>query len=157
MHKFYVKKGRILNRFSKDVGFLDDLLPLSFINYLFVSNFMCYSCTVYVQLIKISLLNFQLLTRFFAIILTAAAANYWILLPAALVMVIFLVLRWYYLKTARDVKRLEAIGKFQSTQLKELLKFSCDFIFFVLLFFSSQSPLLAHLHDSARTGHYKNI
>ena len=27
-----------MNRFSKDVGFLDDLLPLSFINYLVVSS-----------------------------------------------------------------------------------------------------------------------
>lgn len=57
------------------------------------------------------LYSLQLLTRFFAIIITAAAANYWILLPAVLVMVVFLVLRWYYLKTARDVKRLEAIGE----------------------------------------------
>ena len=29
--------GRVLNRFSKDIGFLDDLLPHTFLEYLFVS------------------------------------------------------------------------------------------------------------------------
>ena len=30
--------GRVLNRFSKDIGFLDDLLPHTFLEYLFVSQ-----------------------------------------------------------------------------------------------------------------------
>ena len=30
--------GRVLNRFSKDVGFLDDLLPYTFMEYLVVSR-----------------------------------------------------------------------------------------------------------------------
>ena len=45
------------------------------------------------------------------VIITAVIANYWILLPAATVVVAFLALKWYYLKTAREVKRLEAICK----------------------------------------------
>lgn len=123
--------GRILNRFSKDVGFLDDLLPLSFINYLFVSSlyffkgcshfFFCFVWTL------------QLLTRFFAIIITAAAANYWILFPAALVMVLFLALRWYYLKTARDVKRLEAICKWKDCILFGLVRHLSSFLSFLQL------------------------
>ncbi len=52
----------------------------------------------------------QLLLRFFAIILTASSSNPWIFIPAAVVIVAFLALRSYYLKTSRDVKRLEAIG-----------------------------------------------
>ena len=32
--------GRILNRFSKDIGFLDDLLPHTFLEYIFVSLIM---------------------------------------------------------------------------------------------------------------------
>ena len=48
--------------------------------------------------------------RFLAIILTAAASNYFLLIPAFLVIIIFLAVRWYYLKTSREVKRLEAIG-----------------------------------------------
>ena len=55
----------------------------------------------------------QLLLRFLAIILTAAASNYWVLIPAFLVMAVFLFFRWYYLKTSREIKRLEAIGRFQ--------------------------------------------
>ena len=30
--------GRVLNRFSKDVGFLDDLLPFQFCEYMLVSE-----------------------------------------------------------------------------------------------------------------------
>ena len=30
--------GRVLNRFSKDIGFLDDLLPFSFVQYIVVSS-----------------------------------------------------------------------------------------------------------------------
>ena len=30
--------GRILNRFSKDIGFLDDILPMTFYDYLTVSR-----------------------------------------------------------------------------------------------------------------------
>ena len=30
--------GRVLNRFAKDVGFLDDLLPITFCEYLLVSG-----------------------------------------------------------------------------------------------------------------------
>ena len=43
---------------------------------------------------------------------TAAVSNYWVLIPAVLVMTIFLAFRWYFLKTSREIKRLEAIGMF---------------------------------------------
>ena len=33
--------GRVLNRFSKDVGFLDDLLPFQFCEYMLVSGCVC--------------------------------------------------------------------------------------------------------------------
>ena len=46
---------------------------------------------------------------------TAAVSNYWVLIPAFLVITIFLALRWYYLKTSREIKRLEAIGKSHQT------------------------------------------
>ena len=46
---------------------------------------------------------------------TAAVSNYWVLIPAFLVITIFLALRWYYLKTSREVKRLEAIGMSHQT------------------------------------------
>ena len=43
---------------------------------------------------------------------TAVVSNYWVLIPAVLVMTIFLAFRWYFLKTSREIKRLEAIGMF---------------------------------------------
>ena len=54
----------------------------------------------------------QLLLRCLAIVVTAAAANVYIVIAAVFVIVGFLSLRWYYLKTSRDVKRLEAICEY---------------------------------------------
>ena len=53
----------------------------------------------------------QLLLRFLAIMLTASASNFWILISAVVIIIMFLAIRWYYLNTSRDVKRLEAIGQ----------------------------------------------
>ncbi len=78
--------GRVLNRFSKDIGFLDDLLPQVLFEFI------------------------QIFIRFLGILITSIAANPWLAIVAAAVMVVFVFFRWYYLKTARDVKRLEAIG-----------------------------------------------
>ena len=54
----------------------------------------------------------QLSLRFLSSILTAAVANYWVFIPAVVIIVSFLALRRYYLKTARDIKRLESIGTY---------------------------------------------
>ena len=48
--------------------------------------------------------------RFLAIMIVAGAANSYIFIPVAVVVVLFLVLRWYFLRTSREIKRLEAIG-----------------------------------------------
>ena len=44
-------------------------------------------------------------------LLTASYGNPYVLIPAAAIVVGFVSLRWYYLKTSRDIKRLEAIGE----------------------------------------------
>ena len=99
--------GRVLNRFSKDIGFLDDLLPLTFLHYVTVGDALI---NVSIMLCSLSYISpLQLLLRFLAIVTTAAAANAYIVIPVVFVIVVFLCLRWYYLKTSRDVKRLEAI------------------------------------------------
>ena len=59
----------------------------------------------------------QVLLRSLAIVITAAAANVYMLIPALLFFVIFLLGRWYYLKTSRDIKRLEAICEYTTVQL----------------------------------------
>lgn len=77
--------GRILNRFSKDIGAIDELLP------------------------KFFLLAIQL----FLFVLTAAVlpsfTNFWLALVTLPTFMIFAYLAWYYLKTSRDLKRLESI------------------------------------------------
>ncbi|XP_019852693.1 PREDICTED: multidrug resistance-associated protein 4-like, partial [Amphimedon queenslandica] len=78
--------GRVLNRFSKDISFLDDRLLYSSIDYL------------------------DILVQFLATIITASVANPYILIAAVALFVSSLALRWYYLKTARDIKRLEALA-----------------------------------------------
>ena len=49
--------------------------------------------------------------RFVAVLVTAVAANLYLLIVVTVLLVVFLGFRWYYLKTARDIKRLEALGQ----------------------------------------------
>ncbi|XP_020821464.1 LOW QUALITY PROTEIN: ATP-binding cassette sub-family C member 4 [Phascolarctos cinereus] len=76
--------GRILNRFSKDIGHLDDLLPLTFLD--FIQTFLQVICVVAV----------------------AIAVIPWIVIPLFPLTVVFIFLRRYFLETSRDVKRLES-------------------------------------------------
>ncbi|XP_019852694.1 PREDICTED: multidrug resistance-associated protein 4-like [Amphimedon queenslandica] len=78
--------GRVLNCFSKDISFLDDRLLYTSIDYL------------------------DVLVRFLAIMITASVANPYVLIAVVVLFVSSLALRWYYLKTARDIKRLEALA-----------------------------------------------
>ncbi|XP_043747927.1 ATP-binding cassette sub-family C member 4-like isoform X8 [Cervus elaphus] len=75
--------GRILNRFSKDIGHMDDLLPLIFQD--FIQTFLLVVGVVGVMV----------------------AAIPWIAIPVIPLAIMFFVLRWYFLRTSRDVKRLE--------------------------------------------------
>ena len=63
-----------------------------------------------IHLVPVMYSTSQLLLRCLAIVATAVAINAWVIIPAALLLVVFLALRWYYLKTSRDIKRLEAVG-----------------------------------------------
>lgn len=77
--------GRILNRFSKDIGNMDDVLPPLFLT------------AVEVCLFAIST------------ILLPVAANFWLILAAVPLIIIALYYGRYYLKSSREIKRLEAI------------------------------------------------
>ncbi|KAK2579439.1 hypothetical protein KPH14_002650 [Odynerus spinipes] len=79
--------GRVLNRFSKDMGAVDELLPIAMID-----------C---VQ-IGLSLLG---------IIVVVAIANPWLMIPTVLIGFVFYYLRVIYLATSRSVKRLEGITR----------------------------------------------
>lgn len=108
-----------MNRFSKDVGFLDDLLPYIYTEFVLVCANICCWSTAWIQPIhymtRLSLIGCsltpQLSFRCLAIIMTTLVANWWTLLPAAVLMLGLVLIRGYYLKTGREVKRLEAVGR----------------------------------------------
>ena len=77
--------GRILNRFSKDIGNMDDVLPPQFL------------LAVEVCLVSIST------------VLLPLAANFWLIFVAIPLVLIGLYYGRYYLKSSREIKRLEAI------------------------------------------------
>ncbi|XP_029201776.2 ATP-binding cassette sub-family C member 4-like isoform X2 [Acropora millepora] len=77
--------GRILNRFSKDIGEIDDLLP------------------------KIFLLTTQMMLFVFTAAILPSFTNAWLVLVTIPIFLIFAYLGWYYLKTSRELKRLESI------------------------------------------------
>lgn len=76
--------GRILNRFSKDIGHMDDLLPLTVLDFI------------------------QTLLLVIGVVGVAVAVIPWIAIPLVPLAVIFIFLRRYFLETSRDVKRLES-------------------------------------------------
>ena len=77
--------GRILNRFSKDIGSMDDVLPPLFLQALI---FCLFSLSA---------------------ILVPAATNYWLFLALLPIIGIFVYFACYYLKSSRELKRIEAI------------------------------------------------
>ncbi|XP_034486468.1 probable multidrug resistance-associated protein lethal(2)03659 [Drosophila innubila] len=79
--------GRILNRFSKDLGQIDELLP-----------------TVMLDVVQI------FLTLTGIIVVLCITNPYYLLLTLGLG-IIFYYIREFYLKTSRDVKRLEAVAR----------------------------------------------
>ncbi|NXA46167.1 MRP4 protein, partial [Nothocercus julius] len=76
--------GKILNRFSKDIGHLDDLLPLTFLDFV------------------------QTVLQIFGVVAVAVAVIPWILIPLIPLFILFIFLRRYFLDTSRDIKRLES-------------------------------------------------
>ncbi|XP_073844740.1 probable multidrug resistance-associated protein lethal(2)03659 [Musca autumnalis] len=79
--------GRILNRFSKDMGQVDEILP-----------------QVLLDVIQISL-------SLLGIVVVLSIVNPWYILATVIMVIIFYFIRSFYLKTSRDVKRLEAVTR----------------------------------------------
>ncbi|RZF40293.1 hypothetical protein LSTR_LSTR012596 [Laodelphax striatellus] len=79
--------GRILNRFSKDMGSIDDMLPGAMIDCL------------------------QIGLTIVGIITVVAMVNYLLLIPTFVIAVIFYFLRRFYLSTSRSIKRLEGVTR----------------------------------------------
>ncbi|GFN81907.1 multidrug resistance-associated protein 4 [Plakobranchus ocellatus] len=75
--------GRVLNRFAKDVGQVDDLLPYTMFDFL-----------------QNSLLAL-------GVVVVAGVFNPWVFIPTVPLGVFFILVRRYYVQTSRSVKRLE--------------------------------------------------
>ncbi|KAJ8929222.1 hypothetical protein NQ314_018101 [Rhamnusium bicolor] len=82
--------GRILNRFSKDIGTIDETLPLTVADTLqvYCFNTFIHFCSNWIFLYP------------------------WILIPTVIIVTIFYCLRLVFLATSRDIKRIEAIDIF---------------------------------------------
>ena len=79
--------GRIMNRFSKDIGCLDELLPRTF------------------------LISIYLTLTFLTGILVPIVTNPWLVFVVVPLSVFALYISIYYLKTSRELKRLESISR----------------------------------------------
>lgn len=85
--------GRILNRFSKDLGQVDEILP---------------SVTIDVIQIFLSLAG---------IVAVVAAVNPYFLIPTVIIGIIFFYMRRFYLLSSRNIKRMEATSEFWNFRL----------------------------------------
>ncbi|XP_018374238.1 PREDICTED: probable multidrug resistance-associated protein lethal(2)03659, partial [Trachymyrmex cornetzi] len=79
--------GRILNRFSKDIGAVDEMLPIAFID------------------------SIQIGMSLVTAIIVIAIANVWLLIPTVIASIVFYYLRIFYLATSYSVKRLESFTR----------------------------------------------
>ncbi|KAI8429941.1 hypothetical protein MSG28_000407 [Choristoneura fumiferana] len=88
MRFFHVNpSGRILNRFSKDMGAVDEVLPAALLDVL------------------------QIGLSLTGIVVVVAVVNYWLLLPTLLIGLVFYGLRIFYLASSRSIKRLEGVTR----------------------------------------------
>ncbi|XP_049853484.1 probable multidrug resistance-associated protein lethal(2)03659 [Schistocerca gregaria] len=79
--------GRILNRFSKDIGNVDETLPLTMID------------------------SFQIILLLIGTVITVAVINFWTLIPTVVLIGVFWVIRKIFLSASRSLKRLESITR----------------------------------------------
>lgn len=92
--------GRIINRFSKDVGQIDETLPFILVDV------------------------FQIMFAMIGAIGVLAVVNPIYLIPTVILFSIFYFLRKFYLKTSLDVKRLQATSNYKFTIYRENYRYS---------------------------------
>ncbi|CAG13921.1 unnamed protein product, partial [Tetraodon nigroviridis] len=124
--------GRILNRFSKDIGYLDSLLPWTFVDFIQQTATLVHkrlglpNATLLPRQPSLTkayreeahapsatkkgmfATQFEVFLQVIGVIAVAAVIIPWILLPVAPLLAVFLYLRRYFLQTSRDIKRLES-------------------------------------------------
>ncbi|XP_054004734.1 probable multidrug resistance-associated protein lethal(2)03659 [Hylaeus anthracinus] len=79
--------GRILNRFSKDIGIVDKKLPFTMFDVM------------------------MMFLSFMATVIIVGTVSLWLLIPTFVVILIFYFMRVIYIKTSRAIKRMEGITR----------------------------------------------
>ncbi|CAK9805268.1 Probable multidrug resistance-associated protein lethal(2)03659 [Anthophora plagiata] len=79
--------GRILNRFSKDIGIIDKKLPFTMFDVIIMT------------------------LTFIGTIVVVATVTVWLLIPTVIIMLLFYYMRVIYISTSRAVKRMEGITR----------------------------------------------
>lgn len=82
--------GRILNRFSKDMGAIDELLPKAILD------------------------AGQVIMMMFGALIVASTVNPLFIIPVAVMGICFAWLRKVYLKTSKNIKRLEGMSEYSA-------------------------------------------
>lgn len=80
--------GRIMNRFTKDIGNLDEYLPLTMFDTLDIG------------------------LRIFGTIIIVLTSNYYFIVPAIVLLYAYWFIRSFFLTCSRGIKRVETISKF---------------------------------------------
>lgn len=80
--------GRILNRFSKDMGGIDELLPKAILD------------------------AGQVILQMVGVIVVTCIVNWLFLIPIGFLSILFWFIRKIYLKTSKNIKRLEGISEY---------------------------------------------
>jgi ATP-binding cassette subfamily C (CFTR/MRP) protein 4 len=91
--------GRILNRFAKDIGCIDEYIPLNL------------------------LVTVTMILLLIGIILTVCILNYWMVIPTVVILFVMVFFGVIFQPTNKNIKRTEAISK--SLTLSYLLLLSC--------------------------------
>ncbi|KAF8571730.1 hypothetical protein P879_06105, partial [Paragonimus westermani] len=87
LHDGMLKAWRILNRFAKDIGQVDDYLPTTIHDFL-----QCFFLVLSTGVVTI-------------------VSSYWVIIPVIPLLVIFYIYRQYYLCASRDLKRIESVAR----------------------------------------------
>lgn len=99
-------KGRILNRFTKDLGTMDDILPWTLISLLQVKAALPHLSNDDDAKVTTSI-YFQCVFQILGVLGLVAWLNPWSLLPAGVAAIAMLFLRSRFAQCSRDLKRLE--------------------------------------------------
>lgn len=104
--------GRVLNRFSKDMGAIDEFLPRALMD------------AVQIMLVLCGILALVLI------------ANYYMIVPLVILGAVFLKIRSSYITTARNIKNLEGISK-ACQKLTNKIVNVCSYLSKIACIFSS--------------------